>query len=240
MIENGFHILNRISANYSTRIASRITGNNHSTSKTIIDHILTNMGEYEYKLHLNDNPLSDHREIKLNISKSNSINFTHEEVSTNIAKINFNSYNEQLTNILCGIPDSLSYPQLINSLLECRNNNIQIKTFTTRSNPHKPWINDEFFTLLKQREKYFKLLKKSPTNEYLISKYKLIFLSIRAMKLQLKSNYYSTKINGLLGKPKLAWREINNAIYNKANKPNTVNAIKLGNSHISYPKSHYI
>lgn len=137
--------------------------------------------------------------------------------SSHITKINFNNYNEQLANVLCDTTDICSYSQLTNLLLQCRNANLKTR----------------ILNLLNQRKKYYTLLKKSPTNEYLISKYGQVCQTIKTLKYELRSKYYSMKINNSLGKPKLIWREINNAIYNKTNKPNTVNAIKLSNSQIS-------
>lgn len=232
-IENGFYILNKINTKYATRIATRKRRNRFSTSRTIIDHILVNINEYNYKCYMNDSPLSDHKELHLVFSKNNEANFALEEEPVMITKLKYDKYTDELINAISGGTNIESFSDLAEILLKCKNENLQTKNIIKRGNPYKPWISESLLNLIKHRKRYFYLLKRSPTNEYLQKKYKDICQSIKFQKGSLRSNYYSTLINNNLGNPKLIWREINQAIHNKTRKSNSVGAIRLKNSYIS-------
>lgn len=155
LVENGFYILNKITNKFATRVAHRNRGNRLYTTKTIIDHIYSNVTEFNYELYLNDNPLSDHKEIQLSFGKGRSINYTNEESVINISKLNFANYNDSLNRIKTELQRANNFGELINRLETCKLNNSQTKSIKKESNPYKPWINGQFLNLIKQKKKIF-------------------------------------------------------------------------------------
>lgn len=59
--ENGYKILNKTSKEHCTRETS--------TTKTILDHVSTNLKEISYKITLIDSSLSDHKQIYMEVFK---------------------------------------------------------------------------------------------------------------------------------------------------------------------------
>lgn len=227
---SGFHILNKITKKYATRVASRNRGNNLTTSHTIIDHVLTNIIDFNYELYLNDNPLSDHREIQITFGRNESNNFITEEETINISKLDFNKYNNEISNLNDELNLAINFNQLINVLETCRSNNTQIRAIKRELNPNKPWISDQFINLIRQRKRCYILLRKSPSNYYLQMKFKFICESIKNQRIVLRSNYFASVINSNVDKPKLMWLRIKHALFNRKGNNNTVSAIKLDNN----------
>lgn len=70
------------------------------------------------------------------------------------------------------------------------------------------------------RERYFRLKKKSPTNEYLIKKYTDICGEIKTKRFKVRAEYNSNLINSSINNPKQLWKNINEIIYNKQKNEN--------------------
>lgn len=229
LLENGLHILNKITNKFATRVAHRNRHNVLSTSKTIIDHVISNIIDSNFKFYLNDNPLSDHREIMLSFSKNDSINFITKETMKTFSRLNFANYNDMIQSSLPDLNTMDNFGDLYDKLEMCKTNNTQTFTVKEMGNPFKPWINDRFLNLISQKKRYYVLLKKSPSNEYLQMRYKSLCELINTQKLILRSNHYSTIINANANKPKMLWKEINHALFNKTPNNISINAIKLNN-----------
>lgn len=63
-------------------------------------------------------------------------------------------------------------------------------------------------------------------------RYKSVCELVNTQKLILRSNHYSTIINANANKPKVLWKEINHALFNKTSNNISINAIKLNNQMI--------
>lgn len=96
------------------------------------------------------------------------------------------------------------------------------QTHTHTINPSKPWLNDAFFSLLKERSRYFILKKKSPSNLYLAQKYSDICSQIKQMRFRLRSDYNARAINCCINNPKKLWSKLNEIIYNRSKAPNSM------------------
>lgn len=73
---NGLFVLNKINEKYATRVATRTYNNRDATtSRTVIDHVISDLSHFSYSMTLGDSPLSDHREILLSFDDHRSDNF---------------------------------------------------------------------------------------------------------------------------------------------------------------------
>lgn len=64
---NGYKILNKLDYEYATRIKKQI---NKNETRTIIDHIITDVHEYKYTISINNTDISDHKQILINIDNN--------------------------------------------------------------------------------------------------------------------------------------------------------------------------
>lgn len=225
-LENGFYILNNISKKYATRVASRTLGNNLTTSQTIIDHVLTNITNFKFDLCINDNPMSDHKEMQIVFGINESIHFETVKETLSITKLDFDKYNNELSVLKNNLDHSNDFNELTSILERCKLNNTRTKTIEREMNPNKPWINEAFLNLIKQRKRYFILLKKSPSNEYLQRRFNYVCDTIKNQKTILRPNYFASVINANMGNPKIIWNNIKHALFNKKNNNDSVYTIK--------------
>lgn len=118
-----------------------------------------------------------------------------------------------------------SFDALLATVQQCKLSNTQRVARTRKSNPFQPWISAELLNLIDARGRYFKLLKKSPSNQYLISKYNDICAELKHKRHITRSNYNSNIINASLHNPKDMWKNINMIIYNKPNTMASISAL---------------
>lgn len=48
---------------------------------------------------------------------------------------------------------------------------ISLRNFTNKHNPYKRWVNDELIHIIRERNRYHKLMKKFPNNLFAKNKY---------------------------------------------------------------------
>lgn len=223
---NGFFILNKINSRYFTRIGRRNIGNNISISKTIIDHVLTDITSNTYKLGIVDTPLSDHKQMLLSFDDhSNRLaNFVNRELNISFERINKQNYKENLGEWLNDECQNIG--ELFCKLNDCKQQNVESVSYNRVTNPHKPWVNGRLIELIKERDRYFKLLKKSPENTYLITQYNMHVRLVNSKRWILRNNFNSNKITRNISKPKLLWKSINEIIHNKPFTNSHIHALK--------------
>lgn len=122
-----------------------------------------------------------------------------------------------------------SFDALLATVQQCKLSNTQRVARTRKSNPFQPWISAELLNIIDARGRYFKLLKKSPSNQYLISKYNDICAELKHKRHITRSNYNSNIINASLHNPKDMWKNINMIIYNKPNTMASISALANDN-----------
>lgn len=225
---NGSVILNSVTEIFATRIANRSFNNRTTTSKTIIDHIVSDCIRFSFNLSYCDTPLSDHRELLLSVDNHKSADFVQTEKTISYFKLDYDNYNNDIDDFLTH-RDINSFDLLIDGIKHCRDKNIRSITYTRKSNPQKPWITNELISLINQRRRYFLLRKKSPTNEYLIMKYNSICDLIKKKRNYSKYNFNSQTLNKNINKPKQMWRELNHIIFNKISQKKVVPVLNKSN-----------
>lgn len=231
--ENGFFILNKIDPIAATRAATRTYSNRQSSSNTIIDHAVSDLVDFEFTISLTDASVSDHKLIMISFDDKTdrSANFRNERGNYQLKIIDEDKYTQNL-NETCS--DNInSFEILIEKLNLIKNNSLKIITREKCINPHKPWLNGELLQIIHERNRYFRLLKVSPTNTYLKFKYSQLSANATQLKKRLRSSFNSAKINNLTNNPKKMWSAINEIISNKTGKSNQIQSMKLGNGTIT-------
>lgn len=232
LTSNGYCILNKVNGAFATRTATRIINNNTTSSHTLIDHVATDCLRFSYKLSQCDTPLSDHKAILLSVDNHNAANFISADVTNTFTRINTEAYNDDLSDFL-DLDHFDTFDSLVHGIDAIKNRNSQIKTFTQKTNPKKPWITAGLLHLIANRKRYFLLRKKSPTNEYLNAKYAEVCERIKQNRHVEKTNFNSITINRHLNNPKQMWSKLNQIIFNKTNVKKSVPVLKLSNGEIS-------
>lgn len=223
VLSNGFVLLNEINSIAATRTATRRRNNQVSASRTIIDHVLTDCTRYSFKISQQSTPLSDHNEILVSFDNHKSNNFLSSNATLQSTKLNYRNYNEEVEQFLATPINT--FTELINGLELCKNNNTQNVIVTRKINPKKPWISSELLTLIGERDRYFKLRKKSPTNEYLYRKFLSLSNLIKQKKYQARTTYNTQIISQSMNSPKLMWSSLSSIIFNKQKGNSSLPAI---------------
>lgn len=238
MTSNGQIILNKINKKYATRSAHKKNreGNNFTESNTIIDHVATDCLNFSFKLSQVTTHMSDHMQMHVSFDDHKSESFSCIQTVETYSKLDSNAYERDITQFLTNSITATT-DELINGLNNCKTKHMHTITNSKRCNPTKPWLNSEFFDLLQERNRYFYLKKKSPTNEYLKHKYEQICDEIQSKRYFLRTNYNSNLINKHANNPKIMWSKLNEIIYNKKQCRNHISAIINPNNGITTNKS---
>lgn len=152
-LENGFAFMIKICAQAATRIATRNINNQTVQTRSILDHVITDIRTFDFELSLSDVPISDHKQITLSFDdkSSSKTNFIHEqktEILTVIdeRKFDVNLASERLDNMN-------SFEELIELLVSIKaRSQKKIKKISV-VNPHKPWFNSELLELIRERNR---------------------------------------------------------------------------------------
>lgn len=223
-LSNSYFVLNKIQLEMATRIAHR-DGN---TSCTIIDHVYSDLPQFLYYLNLFDTPLSDHRVILLSIKhKTNNTNFEKASTQQITNKTNFKKFRNLLLNNPHVHSNNMSSAMVDNCLELIRSQ----LTSCTRATPvplpnaTKPWITGELIQVIANRDRYFRLRKKSPHNEFICTKYKQLKTSCEKLRTQLRNNYFANLIRNNLNNTRRLWTTFNYIIHNRHKPPAKIDTI---------------
>lgn len=230
---NGFSVLNKIDSRHATRVATRTHRHSLISSKTIIDHFLSDCTNFNFTLSQTDSPLSDHKQLILAFDNNKSDNFIITSSILSFTKLNKHDFNTDLHQILDGRINLNSFGELNNRIEICKNTNLVQKSLKINSNPLKPWINTNFLARIKERNRYYLLLKKSPANQYLNQKYHQICDDLKTERFKLRADFNSNAIKKNLNNPKRMWKCLNEIIYNKTNSKSNIRALMNEDGSIS-------
>lgn len=217
VLSNGLFILNKIAQSAATRIGKRIIDEQIHISKTIIDHILSDCIDFSYNISICESELSDHHEIMIAIDNAPNISTNHTNTTTQIKKLNHSNFNRDLIRLL-NSENTTSLNHLINGLKQCTNNNLSVETKINPSSLNKPWINEALISLINERNRYYRLHKKNPSNAYCHNKFHELNSIIKNKKKSMRADYNSRLINKNTNNPKMMWKHLNQIIYNKSSE----------------------
>lgn len=220
LLSNGFIIYNKISPEYSTRITS--------TSKTIIDHFVTDLIKNEYLFHILNSPLSDHQSFLLSVNKKITVDklanhktvLNYENVEKNIVWTKLNSFSN------------------FNSIVNCF---CKLITDNTKTIPHKKqkkkhdWITNEILTKMKIRDSYFKYKKKYCNDAHVERLYNQSKYEVQRLVFQAKIKYCTDEITKNNGNSRKLWNLYKQIMYNKNDfaQKSRINLIKHRNENFT-------
>ena len=224
---NNFLYLNNTNPQFYTRACS--------TTKTFIDHCLSDKLNLKYSFLLFDHSISDHRYFI--------ISFKHENPApspqtTTINKINYNLVHNSAITLLNS--PNIKFDFFYKELKQLISINTYQQSVTIKKiNLLKPWFNKTLLSTKKNRDRCYKLMKKYSTNGL----YKLQFLSFKAELISMikkeKSIYFSNQLNLHLDNPKKIWNIFKEIMFGKKveiNQTNittlTINNIQINNANL--------
>lgn len=221
-LSNSYYILNKIDQSMATRIASRENG----TSKTIIDHIYTDITRFDYTFSIHDTPLSDHRMLLLSFNTNSQT--MNNPTSFTFNKINFNKFRNLMVNSRLFDPNFIDNNTADACLEEIKALLPLCTSKVTKITPNlaKPWINNDLLETISNRDRYFRLHKKFPFNIFITNRYKALKKEAEKKRTYLKQSFFAHLISKNLNHTRKLWSTFNLIMYNRAKSENTIDCIQ--------------
>lgn len=210
----GYKIINRISEEYCTRETT--------TSKTILDHICTNLKNCNFNLSIIESAMSDHKQLLLEIS-----NYKQEKIKK--IKYDVINYEDFYKKVEATVQESNdNYSTFENRLLMNIKYSKTLK-YKTQNPPRKDWINKEILDLINKRNKIFCESKKNPSDERIASELEKIRKKVHKTIQTAKKEYYFKVFGNCKNKPAKMWTLINDLASNKIRNLSTPSKLKVQN-----------
>ncbi|KAG6443424.1 hypothetical protein O3G_MSEX002874 [Manduca sexta] len=198
--ENNFKILNKIDKKHCTRETA--------TTKTILDHICSNLRDHNCHITMVDSDMSDHKQMFLEIENYR---------SPSIKKVEYQALNytalqkcfEDVDNIVVD-----SYKSLEQKILASITKSTITKTKTLNP-PQQDWIKQEIIQDINERNLLWQKLKLNQTDVTLQKEYEEIKATVAKKIQKTKNSYYLKSISDNMTKPRKMWKLINDLSKNK-------------------------
>lgn len=143
---NGYKLLNKINRRFTTRIK---TNRYNNETRTIIDHIISDIHDYNYTISINNTDISDHKQILMNINTKIplAIKFINNKIEINKNIVDHNELTYLLNNT--DFNNINNFEQLESTLRELKQTATKKIEYTKIVNPFKPWVNCHLIKLNK-------------------------------------------------------------------------------------------
>lgn len=217
---NGYLIYNKISSEYATRISR--------STRTVIDHLVSDLVNYKYNFVITGTSLSDHEMFLINISLEPILEnkseiktvLDYDKVKLDKFWTNLDSYDE------------------IDSFVTDLNHIIvkNTKAITVKKSRYKnKWMTKEILDKIKLRDSYYKYSRKYNENIRILDLYKKTRLEVSKMILQAKKDYFSKDLNSGTINSKRLWNFYKKIIHNteSTGTNKTIKSLVLNNEIVS-------
>lgn len=197
--ENGYYIINKIDRRYCTRETK--------TTKTILDHVCSNIKKTQFHLSIVESSMSDHKQIYFEVK------------------------NYQATPVKAIKYEAIDYKKLYNTfemmkIEDCEYNTLEqnlkfsintCKTSKTKklNPPKQDWIKKEILDAINTRNKHYQEYKQNPEDKEIEEVYKTKRKDVFNMIQKSKSNFYYKAFKNCKNKPSKMWTLINDLTRNK-------------------------
>lgn len=200
--EDGFFILNNIDPKYSTRETQ--------TTRTILDHVCTNIKNQTFNLAIVESVISDHKHIYLEVNKLK----TTKNKKTKYETINYEKFSNLLKDMKLSDCNN-EYEKLEKMLLDTMK--ICKETKTKILNPPKSdWINKEVIQAISKRNELgYTYIHSEQDNEIAKKEYLAERKKVQEYIQSTKSQYYLRLFKNCVKTPLKMWRLINDLSNNK-------------------------
>lgn len=218
--ECGYKLLNKCNEKYCTRETS--------TTKTILDHISSNILTHSFQFTLIESSMSDHKQIYFEIKKRIRIQpikrqYQHINYRTLHASFLQSDYSNKENN----------YLELENFIREKVNQNKTLK-FKIQNAPRDDWITQELIRRINIRNEAWQNYKQHPNDDILQVKFTSEKNKVKNMINELRKSYYNNAFQKCKSKPKKMWTLISSLAHNKIQTSNVptkliVNSVVITN-----------
>lgn len=206
--ESGYTIINKIGKDYCTRETSH--------TKSILDHVCTNLLSHHFHLAIIESAMSDHNQIYFEIQRQQPIPIQKMEYD----QINYGQFCKSLKDSIENSNLNNDYERLEKLLITtiCENKTRKIKVLNP---PKKDWINGKITAVIDERNAAWRKMLDNPNDETA----KQGFLEERKKTMNMinvtKSEYYHKAFMECKEKPMKMWNLINQLSCNKIRHNNT-------------------
>ncbi|KOB70396.1 putative tick transposon [Operophtera brumata] len=217
--ESGYIILNKIDENFCTRETA--------STKTLLDHVCTNLKGNDFHLAIIETPMSDHKQIYFEVKKCK------------VTSLKKNSY------------EAINYDKLYKTVEESEINNEEHlyhlleerlllcikKSKTTKTKllnpPRQDWINKTILDEINIRNVLWAGHKRNPEDEIKKEIYIKKRNEVSEHIQNTKSKYYLKAFDGCKKKPAKMWNLINNLSNNKIKEISVPSKLETGDGCIT-------
>lgn len=199
---NGHTIINKIQKKFPTRQTS--------STKTIIDHVITDCLKFAYKLTLSDSFISDHKVISLSITTNNPI---HRNSFANTKKvINYKHIID--SKCINSLKTVTNFDDFIKDLSSIIRTNTTVIKLNNCNKKRKIWMTTHIMLQINKRNRIYHLHVKNPFNMEILKLFKKIKIRIQHQIDKAKQEHYNAYFFQNQAKPKSLWNGIHELIYN--------------------------
>jgi hypothetical protein len=199
--ESGYKLVNKIDPNYCTRESP--------TTKTIIDHVATNLNDNKFHFAVIDSALSDYKNIYVELKKfkpprkqkTRYVVINYKNLYKGIETSNFNN-------------DDCNFDALEKFIKEKISENKEVK-YRLANLPQTEWINKKITTGIDKRNQLWCKLKQDLENNEIKAEYDGEKRRVAELIKTSKRNYYYGKFQKCVNKPKNMWNVIKSLSLNK-------------------------
>lgn len=198
-LNNGFVVLNNTQSVYATRV--------EKTSATSIDYAISDCVTLSFDYSLEDISYSDHKMIILEVNhrlptppSNNTLSYLDYDLlqTDNIFPLlSFSTSIKKFTDPLTFLIEK--YTKIIPTIKK-----------------RKQWMNRGLLKLIKNRELFYKLLKKHPNNVYIKQQFNKFRNLVNNLRKKLKMEYFHNLFHNNKGNLKNTWDILNYLIFNKS------------------------
>jgi hypothetical protein len=224
ILSNGYYLLNKINACMATRIGMR----NGIVTKTIIDHIITDVTHFKFHLNIQPISISDHNCLLLSFDTNANCLYDNNHLSYTTHKTDFNRFRNLILNnpyVCDNLPNSDNIDNCINFLktqyIACTSLKV-----VRRPNENKPWITAHLLNLIAERDRFYSLHKKFPNNIFASEQHKHYKSSAEICRKSLRTRYFANLITKNMYNAKKLWSTFNFILFNKKKEATNIASIK--------------
>ena len=201
LAESGYKLINKIDPEYCTRETA--------TTKTILDHVFTNLKYNNFHMAIIESSLSDHKNIYLELKR---------DIPPKKQKMQYEAIDFQKLYKLVETSNFDKNAYDYKTLDECIKTNIfkaKIKKYKILNQPQNEWINRKIITGITERNALWSKLKHDPNNDQLDTEFKAKKHNLARTIKNTKEKYFYQEFTKCKNKPKKMWNLINNLSNNK-------------------------
>lgn len=219
--ENGYTILNKITKKYCTRETS--------TTKTILDHVCSNIVQQNFHMVLIDSTISDHKQIYLELKQFK----PNKPAKVQYTSVDYKYLHEAMKDI--NYVDNIYIElekQIQMAITKSRRSKIKIV-----NPPQKDWINKNIINKIDKRNELWRSYKENPKDKEIEKQFKEERNKTFECIQNTKNNYYYCKFKDCEGKPLKMWQLINNLTNNKVKENSSPLYLLVNNTKVTDPQA---